>query len=195
MFVGREIGIGTLSAPRNPYSADTGVFVVVNIHAVQDDIVLIAPRPHHFTAGRNTRLQAQQLNNVASIQRQLPDGMLSECISYLGVGGADGGGFRRYVHGLPRGSHFQLHVQRRRSVDLQDDMLLGGLRKARFGDRERILAGHYLKNLISARVVGNHLPRETGGRAAQRDNRAGNDGALRVRNHAMQRTGGLRVEQ
>ena len=64
------------------YAADTRVLVIVHIHAVQDDVVLIAPRSHHFAIGGHARLQAQQFNDVASVQRQLPYRMLGECIAH-----------------------------------------------------------------------------------------------------------------
>ena len=35
--------------PTSVCAADTGVLVVVYVHTVEDDVVLIAARPHHFT--------------------------------------------------------------------------------------------------------------------------------------------------
>ena len=78
---GAEAGVGTLCGSDVSYTADTRVLVVVHIHAVQDDVVLIAPRSHHFAIRGHARLQAQQLNDIASVERQLPYRMLRECIA------------------------------------------------------------------------------------------------------------------
>ncbi len=66
-------GVGALLGSHVGLAADPRVFVVIHIHAVQDHVILIAPRPHHFTSGSNARLQAQQCNHVARVQRQLPN--------------------------------------------------------------------------------------------------------------------------
>ena len=172
-------GVGTLLGSDIGLTADTRVLVVVYVHAVEDDVVLIAPRSHHFTIRRHTRLQAQQLNDVARVERQLPYRMLGEGIADRGVRGADGGSFRRDVDRLTRGPNFQLHVEGRRGVDLQHHVFLRCFREARLGDRQRVFARHHLENLILSAIVGNHLPRKPGGRAVQRNHRARNHGALR----------------
>src|SRR5271154_235323 len=55
-------GVGTLLGSDVGLAADTRILVVIYVHAVQDDVILIAPRTHHFAGGSYARLQAQQFN-------------------------------------------------------------------------------------------------------------------------------------
>ena len=58
-----------------------GVLVVVHIHAIQGDVVLIAPRAQHFAVRGDARLEAQQLNDVSGLERKLANLILVECVA------------------------------------------------------------------------------------------------------------------
>ena len=63
----RSVGVGTLTVAGT--SANACILVVVYIHAVERDVVLIAPRAQHFTGRRHSRLQTQKFDDIAGLQR------------------------------------------------------------------------------------------------------------------------------
>ena len=50
-----------------------GVLIVVDIHAIQRDVILIAPRAQDLAVGGHARLQAEQLDDVSGFQWKLAD--------------------------------------------------------------------------------------------------------------------------
>ena len=70
-------------------------FVVVDVHAVEGDVVLVRLGAEDLAAGGDARLEAQQRDDVAGLQRQGLDLAFGEGIADRSVLGVDDGGFRR----------------------------------------------------------------------------------------------------
>ncbi len=72
---------------------------IVDVDAIERDIVLVALGAGHFTGGRHAGLQAEQVNDVARDERELADLKLSEGVTDRSIRGVDGG---RLGHNVDR---------------------------------------------------------------------------------------------
>src|SRR5262249_59905718 len=99
------IGVGALVSAETGGGGlgdQAGVLVVVDVGAVQGDVVLIAPGTQNFTAGGYSGLQAQQFDDVARLQWELADLCFAERIAHARIGRVDLRGLGGDVHNFSR---------------------------------------------------------------------------------------------
>jgi hypothetical protein len=65
----RAVGVRSLAIVLVMIDENARVLVVIHVDAVQRDVVLVSPGSQHFATGRDSRLQAQQLNHIARLKR------------------------------------------------------------------------------------------------------------------------------
>src|SRR5262249_55951301 len=99
--------------------------VVVNVYAIKRDVVLVSTRADNFTTWRDARLQAEQLDNIARLQRQLSDLNLIEGISDSRIGGVESSGLGFHANRLRERRDLHLHVECRGRIHEQTDTGLG----------------------------------------------------------------------
>ena len=158
------VGVGTLISAETGGGGlrdKAGVLVVVDVGAIERDVVLIAAGAQDFTAGGDTRLQAEQLHDITRLQRELADLGLAEGIADAGVCGIDLRGFGGYVHDFPGGGQRHLQIESRRSIDEQLDMAVRDSGKTGLFDDQVIVSGSDLEEAVFAVDVGGGFARGT----------------------------------
>ncbi len=133
---------------------ETGILVIVHIHAVEGDVVLIAARSQYFAIGCDARLQAQEFDNVPRLQRQGAYLPLGKRISDRGIDGVDGGGFRGNADTLGVLAQRHLQIERRRRVDQQIDAGARNRSKAGLLRGDSVSPGSQLQELVFAGRAG-----------------------------------------
>src|SRR4029077_11198816 len=101
------------------------VLVVVDVGAVERDVVLIATGSEDFAARRVAGLKTEQFHNVARLQGQLTNLGFAERIAHAGVGSVDLRGFRGDVDSFAESAQGHFQLERGRSVDEEFDVDAG----------------------------------------------------------------------
>ena len=145
---------------------------------------MIASRAEHFSCGCDAHLQAQQLDNIARSQWELPHLLLGKWISDRSIHGIDGCRVGLHVHDIGGASDFHAEIQRARCVHLKLHIVSSDCREAGLLNRHLIRSGRGLKKLVNAVFTTQRLPLEAGALIGQRHHGAGNNGAGGIRNQS-----------
>ena len=165
-----------------------GALVVIDVDAIQQDIVLIGTGAQDLAGRRHTGLDAKERYDVARLQGHLFYLGLVEGIADGGVLRIDGRGFRHHVDGFGDSSQGQLHVEGGRSVDEQFDFRRVRA-EARLFDDNFVVSGRHLQKAVGAGGVGQSLAGGRGSDIGRGDDCLGNGGRLAIYYQALQGTG------
>jgi hypothetical protein len=94
------------------------------------DQAFLGTRAEHLSGRRHARLQAEQLDHNARLERELANLSLIECVSDGGVHCVESHHIGFHADGLADGGDLRRHVQGRWRVYLKLDSLLGEDREA-----------------------------------------------------------------
>jgi hypothetical protein len=164
---------------------ETGGLVVVDVDAIERDVVLVSPRADDFAGGRHARLQAEELDDVARHERQLPDLPFVEGVADGRVDRVDQGARRHDGDRFGDAGELQPHVERRRRIHLQRDLGGGGGKVLQLRDHV-ISAGRHLRELVAPGIIREDRAREPCLLVDKLHRDAGNQHALRVRDFSAQ---------
>ena len=153
--------------------SDARSLVVVNVHAVQRDVVLIASCAEDFAGLRNPGLNAEQFDHVSGLQRKLLNLPLLECVTERTVDGVHLARLGLDAHAAADGAHFENAIERGRNVHFKRDVLACEDRESGLLDHQVVGARRNLQELIDAGRTGERFPHRAGRFVGERD------GALR----------------
>src|SRR5260370_14096776 len=165
-----------------------GALVVINVHAIQQDVVLIGTGAQDLAGRRYTGLDAKERYDVARLQRDLFYLSLVERAADGGVLRVDGSGFRHHVDGFGHGSQGQLYGESGRGVDQQFDFRRVRA-EARLFDDNFVVSGRHLQEAVGTCGVGQSLARSGRSDIGRSDECLGNGGRLAIHHQTLQRTG------
>ena len=143
-------------------------------------------------AGRNARLQAQQIDEAAAIQREGEHLLRVDNVAKLRV-------FRLYLHGigfhldhfLLRGADLESCVDLQLVIDLHNDVCLFKRPEASGGNRESVVADREREHAVRSVRGGDGFLLEISLHVGRRDARTGDGRLGLVANHALNRTGDI----
>ena len=156
-----------------------GRLIVVDVDAIEGDVVLIAAGADDFSGGGDAGLEAEEFDDVAGLEGELADLHFRESVAEGGVLGID---YRRLAHDVDRLSDladFELDIDGEGNVDLEAELVGGGTEAGHLGFEGVVAGGDLVKDVVSG-GGGNRLTRGRGIRVCKRNDGSGDDAILVV---------------